>query len=284
MNVFIFGDSTTQEYSERFYPQQGWGYYLNDRFVDDVNIVNVAVAGHSLKSFLYSEDYIKGETYENHPERSEWNGIVNQIQNGDFVILYSGGINDMLQTGKDAYRPDGKGDYVLDAQNTSYESYFYLGKGLGTHSFFTLTSSVEEYTTLLYEMAETVKSKGAIPIVVQGTGKYYKVHDNDRNVVSAVRKYAAAVEDAAKRADVVYLDVGSEFEQEFSVIGYEKMLEKYFLSQKAYERFGKEKLIERKIPPVDDNVHYNLDGARRVAEIFIQKLRNTNCELAKYLR
>ena len=284
MNVFIFGDSTTQEYSEQFYPQQGWGYYLNDRFVDEVKIVNVAVAGHSLKSFLYSEDYIKGDTGENHPERSEWNAIVNRIQNGDFVILYSGGINDMLQTGKDAYRPDEKGDYVFDAQNTSYESYFYLGKGLGGYSFFTLTSSVEEYTTLLYEMAETVKSKGATPIVVRGTGKYYKVHDDDRNVISAVRKYAVAVEDAAKRAGAIYLDVGSEFEQEFSVIGYEKMLEKYFLSEKAYERFGNERAIERKTPSVDDNVHYNLDGARRVAEIFIQKLRNTNCELTKYLR
>ena len=227
---------------------------------------------------------MNGQTEQNEPEKSEWSQILSVVKSGDYMIMFWGGINDMLMTGKDGYRSSLNGSYVRDIQCTSRESYIHIGKGLGTHEFFTLTSSVDEYVSLFKAMIADVKEKGAIPIIVRGTGKYYTINNNDKTVISVVRRYTERVEDIAKSMDCVYIDVGSEFEKGFAEIGYKKMLEKYFLSLKAYEFYATKKEVTRKIPDFDDNVHYNLEGARCIGKIFIEKLKKSDSELKNYLK
>lgn len=266
--LVIFGDSTTQEYSEKSYPQQGWVYGVRDAFKEDIEVLNVAHGGYSLKMFQYSGEYSKGTVKCNEPQKSEWYQIKELLNRGDFMIFYSAGINDKLQTGLDAYREQENGDYVRDWQNRKRESYIHIGKGLGTHGFFTVTASLEEYVEIFCQMVNEVKKLGVIPILVRGTGKYYKVHNDDRNVISVVREYSRAVEDVAKRTNSLYLDVGSEFEREFGESGYDKMMARYFLSS----------------PDFDDNVHYNMEGAKKIADLFIEKLKETDSELKQYLK
>ena len=282
--IHVFGDSTTQEYKRAEYPQQGWPYYIQDAFCDDVTVKNYGHGGYSLKNFIYSGDYVKGLVSENEPQKSEWRTILDRINPGDYFLFYWAGINDMLQKGFDCYRSCKHGDYVRDWQNTSRESYIYIGEGLGEYKFFTVTSKVDEMVQIICRMLADVKEKGATPIVIRGTGKYYVVGDDDKNVISVVREYTRATEDAAKASGCLFLDVGTSFEKEFYKIGYEKVLEEYFLSKKAYERFGKRQEVTRFIPDVDDNVHYNEDGAKKIANIFLEELKKSGCELSKYLK
>lgn len=266
--LVIFGDSTTQEYSEKFYPQQGWVYGVRDAFNEGIEVLNVAHAGYSLKMFQYSRDYLEGSVNCNDPEKSEWYRIKEGLKPGDFMVFYSAGINDKLQTGFDSYREQEDGDYVRDWQNRKRESYIHVGKGLGTHGLFTVTASLEEYVEIFSEMVNEVRRSGVIPIVVRGTGKYYKIRHDDRNVISVVREYSRLVEDVAKRTHSLYLDVASDFERGFREIGYDQMLERYFLSS----------------PGFHDNVHYNIKGAKKVAAIFVEKLNETDSELKLYLK
>lgn len=262
--LVIFGDSTTQEYSENAYPQQGWAYFAKDYFDGSIEVINVGHGGFSLKAFCYCGDYRKGKIAENVPEQSEWQRIKEQLDTGDILVLYWAGINDMLQTGYDEYREQKNGDYVRDWQNRRKESYIHIGTGLGTHRFFTVTSCVEEYLKLFTEMVSEVKALGVTTILVRGTGKYYPICGNDKNVISVVREYTRLVEDVAKSTDSLYLDVGSEFEKEFAEIGYKQMMEKYYVPA--------------------DNVHYNVVGAERIAELFLEKLKQSNSELKRYLK
>lgn len=262
--LVIFGDSTTQEYSEKAYPQQGWAHFAKDYFNESIEVINVGHGGFSLKSFYYCEKYRKGEIVENIPEQSEWQHIKEQLNAGDIMVLYWAGINDMLQTGYDEYREDKNGDFVRDWQNKSKESYIHIGKGMGTHKYFTVTASVAEYLQLFTEMVREVQALGVTTILVQGTGKYYAVCGNDKNVISVVREYTRLVEDVAKSTNSIYLNVGSEFEKEFARIGYEKMMEKYYVPS--------------------DNVHYSVTGAKKISELFLEKLKDSGSELKQYLR
>lgn len=272
--IIVFGDSTTSDYTEEAYPQQGWAYYLPKYVEPGVEVKNFAQGGASLKSFLYSPDYISGKARHNEPDKSKWNSLIlPEVSEGDTVIFYWGGINDMLQSSKDGYREAENGTYVRDWQNTSGESYILIGEGLGTHDYFTLRSEIEEMKELLCNMILQVQEKGAIAIVIKGTGKYYKVHGQDKNVISVTRKYADAVIDAAKACRAEYFDMGIEIEKEFFENGYEKTLDKYFLPVSLVKRFCEEKGICRPLPVVDDIVHYNCQGAEKICQKFIQEAR-----------
>jgi lysophospholipase L1-like esterase len=50
--VFIASDSTAQTYSSAYYPQAGWGQFINDNFTNDVLFNNRAIGGRSSKSYI----------------------------------------------------------------------------------------------------------------------------------------------------------------------------------------------------------------------------------------
>ncbi len=282
--VFVFGDSTTCEYPESAFPQQGWAHFLPDYLKEDVEVINVARGGWSLKSFLYSPDYISGKALNNEPKNSHWNAILREVCEGDFFVFYWGGINDMGQICADGYRPCAGGEYIRDDFFTDKEVYMNVGVGFGTHNFFTLRTTPAETAELLSGMIMDVAERGAIPIVCKGTGKYYKLMGEDKCVFAANHKYASAVCDAAKTSMVPYFNIADTFEEEFDQIGYQAMIDKYFMSRFASQKFLNGIGEEAATRDNDDNVHYNVDGARYVCELFIEKLQNTDCELKNCIK
>ena len=87
--VYVASDSTAQSYNASYAPQQGWGYYLQDYFTDNVQVSNHSIAGRSSKSF-----------YDN----GRLNTILDQIKEGDYLIVCFG-INDGAYNKEERYAP-----------------------------------------------------------------------------------------------------------------------------------------------------------------------------------
>ena len=100
--LYIAGDSTVQSYGERYAPQQGWGYYLQNYFTSDMTVTNHSMSGRSSKKF-YNE--------------GRWQTIVDSLREGDFVMIQFA-INDADKTHDDRYAP-----LCGNVDNPSYGSY-----------------------------------------------------------------------------------------------------------------------------------------------------------------
>ncbi|MBP3379814.1 MAG: hypothetical protein J6K77_02990 [Ruminococcus sp.] len=87
--VYIAGDSTVQSYRASYAPQQGWGYYLQNYFDDNVTVVNNSIAGRSTKKFY---------------DEGRWQSIVDNLKEGDFVMIQFA-INDSGASNADRYAP-----------------------------------------------------------------------------------------------------------------------------------------------------------------------------------
>lgn len=283
--LIVFGDSTTANYGEAAFPQQGWAYYLKEYVKKGIEVKNFGRGGASLRTFLYSPDYINGKSEINEPENSYWGtSIMPEVSEGDIVIFYWAGINDMLQSGYDGFRACQGGAFVRDWQNTSKESYIWIGDGLGTHEYFTVRSEVSEMKELLGKMIFQIREKRAYPIIVKGTGKYYKVHGQDNNVVAVNREYAEAVMDVAKKHSVEHYDIGAYLDHEFIQYGYEKTMEKFFLPISVVQKAREERKIETAVPSVDDNVHYNWCGAQLICQQLIKRIKENNSLVREILQ
>ena len=87
--LYVASDSTAQSYSASKAPQQGWGYYLQSYFSENVTVVNRAIAGRSSKSF-----------YDN----GRLNSILEIIKPGDYLLI-DFGINDGAASQPERYAP-----------------------------------------------------------------------------------------------------------------------------------------------------------------------------------
>ncbi len=283
--IIVFGDSTTSDYPEDFFPQQGWAHFLPIYVKEGIKVRNFARGGASLKNFLFSQEYVDGKSGINRVEECPWNKVVlPEVSEGDIVIFYWAGINDMLQSNRDSYRECTGGAFVRDWQNTARESYIWIGEGLGTHTYFTLRSEVSEMAELLRQMVMQVRDQRAVPIIIKGTGKYYKVHGQDRNVIAVNRKYAEAVIDVAKACGIEHYDIGVWLEQKFAESGYEKVLQEYLLPISTITKMRAKKCIRKSVPLVDDNVHYNWCGAEAICREVVAQAKKSNGVLCEVLQ
>ena len=87
--LYLAGDSTVQSYRAQYAPQQGWGYYLQSYFTDNVTVVNNSIAGRSSKKFY---------------DEGRWQSIEDNLKTGDFVMIQFA-INDSGKANADRYAP-----------------------------------------------------------------------------------------------------------------------------------------------------------------------------------
>lgn len=285
--VWIFGDSTSCENMRD--PQsfeQGWTHFFKDLLNDEIEYRNVAVGGTTLKWNYHCEAYQKGEIHQNIREDSNWYKIVSEVEEGDFFVFFTGGINDHGQIGSDKYCPCPDGDYIIDDFFQIFKNrdvFMYVGKGFGTHRFCTVRSTVKEYCEILSEMINDIKLKGAIPMLARGTGKYFKRNDNDFDVFAASHEYMEALPDVAKATETPYFDIGGIFEKGFSEKGYQYMMDNYFMTVNAMkllsEKYGREQKRDW-----NDNCHHNIDGAKLICDIFVEEVKKSDYGLKDYLK
>jgi lysophospholipase L1-like esterase len=85
--IYIASDSTAQNYTSDYVPQEGWGQELHQFFSDDVAIENHAIGGRSSRNFV---------------EQGRLDAILDVIQPGDYLFVQFGH-NDASYTIPDRY-------------------------------------------------------------------------------------------------------------------------------------------------------------------------------------
>ena len=248
MKIYLFGASTETDNYPTFsdFPWQGWGYRLKDYFDDSVEIINLSLAGWSLKA-LTSVSYAPfTELIQQYPEnykdesKSVWAYLMSKVGNGDYVVM--GG--------------------------TSVNARFREDMGW--------QESVEEYKELLTSCCKKLMEKGAKPIIVTDAPSM--------RIYEHIKKYEEAKFEVFNEFDgkIQVLDIAKEFYSIFETGKYSKdeFITKYFRTKATiehyYSRYG---FIGNKLcryfgnNPENfkvDEVHMCIEGALTQSSIFVR--------------
>ena len=268
-NLFLISDSLCTKYPESDKPQTGWGECIGESLAENINVVNYALGGYTLKD-LYELKF----PYR-HDELSQWDKMMNgyggnpYLSSGDFVII-SSNINDSatykktVRSNGELYRfnnANGK-DFVKIGSNGWYDySKIYNIDDLQKASDFEIVYNggltIDEYKAYLNNMICEVKSKGATPIVIGSTG------------FINILPYKSAARDVAISNDITYLDVGC-------------VIDKYYADLKnvkndidVYEVFH--------MKSKGDSLHYCDTGAKLVANTIAMLLKKSKSSLGNYV-
>lgn len=152
--LFLAGDSTMANKPLDENPERGWGMYLPSFLTAEINIENHAVNGRSTKSFI---------------SLKHWDGIMNRLQQGDFVMIQFGH-NDSKEDDSTRYAPAGT-----------------------------------VYKENLIRFVNDVRSKGATPILI--TPVMRRKFDAGGNFVDQHGDYPSVVKEVAKAMNVELIDL-----------------------------------------------------------------------------
>lgn len=246
VTIFIIGDSTAAEKSSpATNPERGWGMVLQGCFTEDILVDNHAVNGRSSKSFW---------------DEGRWKKVVDRIAPGDYVLI---------QFGHNDEKP-------APDRHTEPGS--------------TFDDNLRRY------VRET-REKGGFPVLLNAVvrRKFYLENDhndddeklrnksyegdeliNSDTLIDTHGEYRLVPERIAKEMKVVFIDanrITHDIEQRYGVVGSRKLHVWYKPGEISSLPKGRQ-----------DNTHYNVYGARIVADALATELAAKVPALRKYVR
>ena len=218
----------------RAYPQQGWGTYIGDYFKSNVTIRNWALGGRSTKSFI-DEGRWDGKPLPGYTGDVVYQGVLNLINPGDYVFVWMGH-NDTAAIPETGYS---KGTTI--AQYKDYlRRYADDTRGAGANIIF-ITS---------------VTMAGMDNYTAKGFVKHY------------LFERAAAMKEVAEEKNVVLLDVNQVTWDAFNALGYQKAIDKYFISRDTLRALVRDKLTAVETDGKTENEIEDLITAKIAAHIY----------------
>lgn len=152
ITVYLVGDSTISIKEKKAYPETGWGMPFAYFFDSTVKVDNRAMNGRSTRSFI---------------EEKRWQPIVDQLQEGDYVLIQFGH-NDEVQTKKSHTTP-------------------------------------EEFKMYLEKYVSETRSKKAIPVLLTPVAR--RRFDSTGHIVDTHPEFAAIIRKVAEEQKVLFIDL-----------------------------------------------------------------------------
>lgn len=211
-SLYLIGDSTVEGASETN-PIQGWGVKLLKYFKEDqIRIQNRAVSGISSKTYqtgiVHQQSMLKN---------GMWKGVMNELKEGDFVIMQFGHNDDSP---------------VSDTQRMRGTI-----KGTGNDSLVTVNHFTKEEETVrtygyyLRKLVADIKSRKAEAIICSPIPKNRwaggKVVRNDQD-------YGKWAREVAEATGADFIDLNQLIADEYDRVGQEKVSDTYFVSDKIH--------------------------------------------------
>ena len=274
--LYLVSHSQCANYSESYwYPRSGWGQFVGELFDSNITVVNKARAGWSLKAFTIAPNgadkkYMKNAdgvtdyaTYMSNkdklynPENSVWANIKSDLKEGDYVVI-SHGINDYAQTSWDV--KDESGNIVYSWAET-----------------------IDEYKQTFRDVVADIKQKGAIPIIATDVSSVNQTLDQTS------KNYYEATKEIAQELNVPFVDMYTPHREAY-LLDINTFLNTNNITP-ALLKSCKEKggtfgsyWLEGDNINTTDRVHLSVDGAKYVAKLFADGLKNTQSPLKRYLK
>lgn len=219
ITIFIAGDSTASIKETKAYPETGWGMPFVYFWDSSVTVVNKAKNGRSTKTFI---------------SEGLWQSIIDNVQEGDYVIIQFGH-NDESKEKKERYAtPD---TFMMN-----------------------LTRFINE-----------TRAKKGIPVLFTPVSR--RKFDNAGMAQETHAEYSALVKQVAAQEKVIFFDLDAKSRELYQQMGKENSKLLFLQLQKGeHPNYpdGKE-----------DNTHFNELGARLIAQMILQALKEQVSDLSQ---
>ena len=245
--VFMVGDSTMCSFTDDYmYPRYGYGTQMAS-YLDDNEyalVKNYAMSGRSSLSFIKENNY---------------KYLEQEISEGDYLII-GFGHNDEKEE---------------DATRFRSAKYANIEAALADEDSFQ-RSLYDNYVKLALDA-------GATPILASPIVRLNKSNDYSGSSAHNTTNgdYAKAVRELADYYDIAFVDLTEITKAEYTKLGYDEAI--YYHAMTAGRWTDETKTeIEPKLTSVDAT-HINIYGAKNVAYLFTEALKETDCNLKYYV-
>lgn len=219
ITVYIIGDSTAANKTEKAYPETGWGMELDKYFNQSVKIDNHALNGRSTKSFITEK---------------HWDKVLATLKKGDYLLIEFGHNDEKVD------KPE-----------------------VGT--------TLDEYQINLIKYIREAKEKHAIPIlltpIARRSFKDGVFRDSHGAYPSIVRKLADSLA-------IPLIDMHQKTGKLISELGEERSIKLFNYVDSGHANYPAGK---------KDNTHLSPYGAKIVAGMVADGIKETNTKLAKFI-
>ena len=243
--LWVVGDSTVSSFTDDYYlPRYGYGTQLNTVLDSKVTVENLALSGRSSRSFLTEANY---ET------------LTSGIKSGDYLVI-GFGHND--EKSDDAARYAAP---TLDAKDTEK------------------TGDAYNFQYILNEYyIEMAIEKGATPILCTPIVRLSNKDDysGSNGHITSDGDYSACIKDLGEDTGTTVIDLTALTKEKYTTLGYEEAKKYHAVTSCKYDEDG-----TTIIPNYGglDGTHINKYGAKEVAYLFGNALKNTTNSLKNYV-
>ncbi|RYF26140.1 MAG: rhamnogalacturonan acetylesterase [Flavobacteriales bacterium] len=218
--LYIIGDSTAANKSEKAYPETGWGMALQAFFKDDVKVDNRALNGRSTKSFR---------------NENRWQPILDQLKAGDYVFIEFG-----------------HNDEKVDKP--------------------TVGVTLADFKINLVNYVNETRSKKAIPVLLTPISRR---SFKNGVLVDSHGGYPAVTRKVADSLKVPLIDMLLKTASLLNGLGDQGSVKLFLHVDSGHVNYPKGK---------KDDTHLSPEGAKEIAGLAVQGMRESKLGLAKHLK
>ena len=212
VRVFLAGDSTVQRYPKSASPQAGWGQFIADYFIRNVDFVNHAIGGRSSRTFV---------------EEGRLAKILQEFSAGDYLFVQMG---------------------HNDASKSKPERY---------------TEPHSGFKRFLTEYVDGARRYGGVPVLITPVAR---LHYENEIFLNDFPDYCAAMRELAREHKVPLIDLMARSLSYFTSVGVKEVCEFFMVSVND-----------------TDHTHFTEKGARRMARLVADGVKDLNLSIASYL-
>lgn len=273
--IYFFGASTTTDYADYDWPQQGIRYNFERFFGDGVKVKQYAYGGWSLKTLQELSREKIGDAYIYDPDNSPYGEMLKVLKEGDYVIFGSTGNNEKWQTG---------------FNNTETTTNVVYPDGTPVPGY-TALQTPEVFQERLDDTVAELLDMGVTPIICTDLGSHTKDAFNNPAGVKA-SDYVACQEAVCKKHGIDFIDYRTavyDYVKNVEGEDYEYFAGRYIMTAAAKKWYKENDHVGKRFSTeasmaTDDFVHFTAAGAELFNAMLVQELKKTDNTLNFYFK